>query len=733
MPKVKQSNKYILTKYIQELQQFVTTRIDQAPILKTVVQDLTGLTKTLEMGKLLLHIVSQNSHAVQAVQKYLSHYQLLPNFYQVESIALAEAILMQPKKTIATLTLQSDTPQQYDLYRPTSEIVMGRQEACQICLPDQYFLVSGKHAEMQYLPDTTEPSLGQWQIRDLSRHGTYLNGQRLNAWHSLKTGDRLTLGYAEATAESPELIFENLADVSPPERSLYDQVANCDVLCLVIAANHPFSEVEQQIIQKAAESQITELIILVEASEVAGKLSQTTQKEIQTIAEWFKQHSLPIPIELFLVPSWSSRSSTKSKQAASIAQASLEKCFETLEGIGKHQLEETLAKRLTRQATNELNLIEFLINRQIYKLEQEIQQNELQLRQPEANQSQREIEKAIKQISDYKNECLKEFKARLDQSREDLLYEPLTYSILYKIRQAVDQLSPYLPDRRSKHLELALMLTETPQAKRKRSRSKAKQPPVVAANDFLTQVCHEELNQWALNEWQKMLTGHAGGGLQGLFQKTQHAIQMVSGIEGDLSLQPQPTLDLQPIFQDSFDQPPCKTPYTDVSLPGYLLKKIRGSLMQLMSVLIILSFVGISRRQTVQVAVSYISGSPLLLGLAFAAVCYFLKMLFDTYLNDKRTARNQEADKLKDKLRSHYYHITKTRLVPKLIQKLNQSFEAELEKVDRAIEAIKRSKPSTPEANPDQTTIKLRLHQRKDQQKLLEKSIKELQKLKAAL
>lgn len=729
MSKVKQSTKHVL-KYLQDVQQFVAVRVDQTPMLKTVTQDLVQLTKSLEMGKLLLHVVSQNSQAVQAVQKCFSHYRALSNFYQMQAIALSEAILMQPTKPIATLTLQSDAPQQYELYRPTSEIVLGRQSDCLIHLPDHYVLVSGKHAEMQYLPNATEPHSGHWQIRDLSRHGTYINGERLHEWQSLKTGDHLTLGYAEATAESPELLFEHLADVSLPERSLYDQVADCDVLCLVIAANSPFAEVEQQIIQKAVEFQITELVILVEASEVAGKLSQTTQKEIQTIADWFQQHRLPIPVELFLVPSWSTRARTKSQPTATIAQTSLDKCFETLDAIGQHQLEETLAKRLTRQTTHELNLIEFLINRQIYKLEQEIQQSELQLRQPDTNHLQRELEKSIKQIHDYKTECAKEFKARLDQSKEDLLYEPLTHSILYKIRHAVDQLSPYIPNRQAKHLELALLLTETPQATRKRKRSKAKQPPMIAANDFLTQLCHDELNQWASNEWQKISTGYSGAGLQGLFQRTQQAMQLVSGLEDDRPLQPESTLELQAIFQDSFDQPPCKTPYTDVSLPGYLLKKVRGSMMQLMSVLIILSFVGISRRQTVQLVVSYISGSPLLLGLAVAAIGYFLKMLFDNYLNDRRNARNQEADKLKDKLRSHYQHITKTRLVPKLIQKLNQAFDAELEKVDRAIAAIKRSKSSTPDTNLDQTTLKLQLHQRKDQQKLLEKSIKELQKLK---
>jgi hypothetical protein len=609
---------------------------------------------------------------------------------------------------------------------------MGRHGDCQVIIPDHYLFVSGRHAEIQYVQRNESSNSGNWQIRDTSRHGTYVNGQQIHDWQDLQTDDRILLGSLQVSEISVELVFEEQHDLQwhyfTQLEKFYQRLGHCDVLCWVIPANQPLSAQTQKIIEKLAQSQCVRQFIIIEALDLVGRSSKATKDQNNCIKTQLKNCQFHSPVALF---SFSLNQVDEPTKKQLTLQHQIEQIYQPLSTLLSQSSEEVLAKRLTTQVLDQLNQIEHFFNTQMQVLEREIQRSEAKLQKETVSSPPKLMDKILKQITDGKAEYFKQIKAKLEQSKDDLLYEPLTYSMMYKIRQATDRLVPYIPDKRLKYLELGLEVAEPKKSKSHRSRAKKAKKPMIDANTYLLETCHQELQQWAANEWQKICFSYADGGLNSFFQKIHHAVPSTTTSTKLNPFPGQEMIDIQAVFQDSFDRPTCRTAYSDVSLPGYLLKKIRGSMMQIMSGMILLSFVGISRRQTVQWVIAYITASPVLTAVILVFIVYLLKLLFDSYREDVRTARNQEADKLKEKLRSHYQHITKTRFIPKLMQKLNQSLEAEFERVDGMIETMKQPKNAAPsDSEKQQALLKIQIANRKEQQKVLERQMRDLQKFK---
>jgi uncharacterized protein with WD repeat len=84
----------------------------------------------------------------------------------------------------------------------TEEVVIGREETCQIVLAsDQYPTVSRHHAKIHPFMDNSQIF---WRVCDLgAANGTYLNGNRLQTCYVLCSGDRIMLG-----RDGPEFLFE---------------------------------------------------------------------------------------------------------------------------------------------------------------------------------------------------------------------------------------------------------------------------------------------------------------------------------------------------------------------------------------------------------------------------------------------------------------------------------------------------------------------------------------------
>lgn len=146
-------------------------------------------------------------------------------------LSLGETTIMSNASSnlVATLTLypssssQNESKTQQYFLSSEEVTVIGRSPECQIALnPMEYVTVSRRHAEIKYIKKGQEAG---WQIRDTgTTNGTLVNDERIEGWYSLKSGDRVTLGY-----KGPELIFEHSAlpttvfiPVSTPEEEKSD-------------------------------------------------------------------------------------------------------------------------------------------------------------------------------------------------------------------------------------------------------------------------------------------------------------------------------------------------------------------------------------------------------------------------------------------------------------------------------------------------------------------------------
>lgn len=100
-------------------------------------------------------------------------------------LKLHSQILSRRKIPAITITLDGD-PQAEKRTFLQSEILLGRDEVCAICLSDP--IISGKHARLIFRNT-------HWWIEDLaSTNGTFLNDERVETPAILINGDELRIG-----------------------------------------------------------------------------------------------------------------------------------------------------------------------------------------------------------------------------------------------------------------------------------------------------------------------------------------------------------------------------------------------------------------------------------------------------------------------------------------------------------------------------------------------------------
>ncbi|MBW4490638.1 MAG: FHA domain-containing protein [Trichocoleus desertorum ATA4-8-CV12] len=735
-----------LANRLQEIQQFVAVRTGQNATLQVVEQELVKIADSLKQGKLTVQIVSHNPVPAQALQNFLSSYNPLPEFYNFQRMLLPREPEPAASEPAAALILQISSASTPGLQQTRYElsinhrVLIGRDDSqCQICLPNQYAWVSGRHAEIQsVLNSEVDSSNPNWQICNLnSTNGTYLNGQRLQECQALQSGDRITLGYENPTEKSPEFIFECQShldsDVFPKLDEFYRQLVDCDVLCLVLEPNQMLTPDEKQLIEKASISPISLLVLVVEIPEPHHPVAQEIKTSIADVKARLQNQNSSLSLEL--VPLRSPLADPDAKEL------DIDSFCKSLEKLVKRKPEDILIKRLTAQVVSQIALIEKFFNNQEKALEIEIQQDEAKLREGKGEDLQKKTDKSIRQLSDDKIEIFKQAKAKLSQSRANLLDEYLSESLTSKIGEAVDKLkSQVIKKEGCKYIELRAIVTKQVTERRGIKSSKSKEK-IVDANTALIDLCRSELSQWANEEWERICTQYTEGGLKGILQRNYETLSSIPGLNlSHSALQPRQTIDFQEIFASSLKKPACETRYQEVSPLFYLLKKVRSQWMQFMFLFSFLSVLGIAggggRRQLMQSITQPIreafQNSPLVSFLFLAGLCYFLfKFLKRTYQDFKEAEQEKAVEKMRNELRSYYQSFVKNRLVEKISQKIIQALEAEEQRLDELIRTVKQlAEQFIAQAEGSQLPLKLRMSKHKEQQNNLRKELSELQKLK---
>lgn len=205
---------------------------------------------------------------------------------------------------------------------------------------------------------------------------------------------------------------------------------------------------------------------------------------------------------------------------------------------------------------------------------------------------QRQIDKIVKQNNDKKIKLFKQTKEELKELKNDLLDEYLTNSITSKIRRYVASLKLYIIKQKdSKYIQLRPLVPKQLAPKSSQPwkqirtryaegglrgffRSQSNEQ-TVDANTAMLYFCRSELSQWATEEWERIRTRYAEGGLNGVFQRTDETLNSIPSLKlSPSSFQLRQTIDIQRVFQASFEQTSCETPYTEVSILDYISKKI---------------------------------------------------------------------------------------------------------------------------------------------------------------
>ena len=324
----------------------------------------------------------------------------------------------------------------------------------------------------------------------------------------------------------------------------------------------------------------------------------------------------------------------------------------------------------------------------------------------------------LKVIKEQKDNFSKAIEAALSQSKHDLLDDSLADSIHQKICDAVNKLEIHiLKQDGKKYLELRPDGID------------------VNANDFIISFCKQELGEWAEEEWRKISRYYGSGGLEGLVKNTNVTLKTVNEYNSEsLALRLRSEIECEGIFQLSLRRIPCHTDYHEDPIWIYFIKKIRSSVFQVMGILFLLSFLGVSRGSFIKQINKQIANSPFLLLLVSGITTWLLYKLYKTYRNDKEIEAQKIAEKVRKELRDYYQKITKNRFMDRIVQILELNLREEIMRLDEAVKSfLQTSQTRKATISDNQLFLQSNLKQYQDEVKKFDRKLREIQRIKDKL
>lgn len=711
-----------LAQRLQEIQKLVAIKVDQNEAFKTAYKKLEDIATELNTEKLKFQIVSQNQNSARALSDFFSSCDSLQS-YEFEVSCLPshlEQNKLEPSATSLVLQVSSEQQQnRYELFA-TQETSIGRNPDCEIALdPDLYDKISWNHAKIKAIsqPGTASTSV-EWQLCDLnSTNGTYINGQRLQGCQALQPGDRITLASPSTNRSNPEFIFESQPALPDTEdNNFYNQVIDCDVLCLIIDATQHLSTAEKHLITKASTSQIAKQIIVADLQSIGSKETELIKSNIAEIETWVKQQFVELSFELFTLALHLFNSNAQNNQPSPELQQELEKLRKSLETLVKRKPEDILAQRLAAKVLTQLALIEQVFDTEVESLNWQIQQEEDKLQQLANNDLKEQAKKVLKKANEDKDKFFKQIKVELSQSKAALLDPYSKKSIFYSLQSFVDNLKPFVLKRNGyKYVQLRTEDTVTPDN----------------INVNLIRFCSSKLEQWSNVEWKQIRTSYAEGGLDGLFQSLYKTLNFIPSLTLDNSLfQSEQSVELHRSIFNSFAEIPCESRYQEASLIGYVQKQLRTNMFQvtfMFGLLTTLGIASVNARQMLSRAFKPLITTPWLFGIVLFIVA---SLIAYTYQKDKRLKLEEIGEKLKKDLFNHYQSLAKN-LAERLVQDFSMVLETEERRTREIIESVNEKFTSyIIDTEKSQLLLKNNIEQQKLQQKTLDKEKIEFQKLK---
>lgn len=713
---------------VEEIQKFVAQRITQSPAYTAVAQELVKIADSLKEGKLIVQIVSRDKSSNQALHKIINC-DTLAKIYQFKIGNLPSKLQAAKLQLPAILIRQESVKQTGELNQhqlsTTQNTVIGRHYQCQILLADNLTLVSGFHAEIQPIPNHVSPGNSlNWEICDRSTHGTYINGKRLQGCQTLQQGDRITLAAPEASSSNPEFIFEyQPVSCNNGDRQ---ELADCDILCLVISASQPLITEEEQLIQQAIQIQLTKIFVVVDTTNSNYQIEKISTTNLTTLKAWIKnQNCKNLELATLLLESFYPHPQTNTIE--SNFQEEINNFIHSIEALTKRKPENILLKRITPQLLSQITEIERVFDTQEATLKQELNQQEEKLHSLKRDELKEQAKKLFKKAGEDKDKFFKRVKFEISQSKAALLDEYSEESVFHKIYSFIQQLEPsVIIEGGNKYIQIQAQ------------NSSDKRDINVIISDY----CYSRLNEWATEEWQRIYSFYAEGGLRGIFQRTCTTLNLTSSLNKTKSLfQTSAQINFAQIFQKKPVEVESKIPYRPLSPLEYIVKQIRTQTMQWMFILgipvTLVSLLGIGggKNKIIPSIFAFLLGGVkdkpwlLVLGLTIIFYALFTSLVY-ALQKDNKLKLEEATEKLKEKISSYYQSVAKN-LVEKIVQDFSMKLEVEEQRLKEAMETVSEQLTAhLTELEKSELAIKLNLEKCKVQQKSLEKEKAELQKFK---
>ena len=708
-----------LQQNIDSIKSFLLRKSGAYPELNQLMEDIKRLEKILSQKKLTLQIVGDNEILNQAVFDLISSNSEFTQAYIIKYDPILDANIKTENEVKTILTLQrliADSTELIEEYplNPNQTYIVGRAFDNQICLDAELYQgVSWQHLEIKAIPGKNNNE-HQWQIKDLdSSNGTFLNGEKIKSPHILNQNDQITLGNPEFKAKIATFTFKQEVVVFPEdEDSNYQEIIDCDLLIMMVTNSKKIIEKEKSFLKNLDTSFMSKQFLVFDISDEQIKDNLT-----EVIASWEKnleKLKLKYKVDVFPACLQPYYDDDYNQELSKAEQKIQDKFIKGLTNVIKRQPENILAKRLSVKITPLITPLQKILREEEEELKIKIKKSQDKLTTLTA-QNWKDITKgALGNVKDDKDKFFRQIKSDLAQAKSAILDNFSKHSIVSQIQDFVDDLEPTVFKKQGQSF---VRLVSN------------KQDENVNINAVLVKFSTSRIEDWALQEWDKINNSYNNGGLNDLLKRLYAYVDIIPDLFTQSPFLSPDELDVKNNFQISFMPIDSEVRIKQTSMGGYIMKTLRANMMQVMMMLtMLLGLIGMraGKNQIFAELAKIFKAAPILLGIVVFLVIF---MLTNAY-NQENTLKLEEAgEKLKKEVASYYQSLNKN-LIDKVIQDITLALDYEAARIDTGLERVQQAyEDYILETEKKQIQIKANLQSLKEKEKNLSKEITEFDKL----
>jgi hypothetical protein len=248
-------------------------------------------------------------------------------------------------------------------------------------------------------------------------------------------------------------------------------------------------------------------------------------------------------------------------------------------------------------------------------------------------------------------------------------------------------------------------------------------------NEVLVKFSITAIENWALQEWEKINNSYNNGGLQELLTRLYSYVDIIPDLFTESPFFSPSDLDVKSNFQVSFMPIDSEVRIKQTSMGSYIMKTLRANMMQVMMMAtMVLGLVGLraGKNQIFAELAKVFKAVPILLGVVVFLIIF---MLTNAYNQENNLKLEEAGEKLKKEIGSYYQSLNKN-LIEKVIQDINLALEYEANRIDSGLERVQEAyEDYILDTEKQQIQVKANLQSLQEKEKNLSKEITEFTKL----